>query len=400
MRDSPDSRARPQPFVRGLACFVPIAGGCVWDLRGPVIMPLLNFTACPASPLNLPYIEASLPEWPDARLLGYLAHVVRFEVDIPLQIALFPHFISFPNGFSSLQKEVRRMQTRDWFDIFSALPYLPIRMICPKATPHKFEPDRWRSTTDAGAPRNHLADDSGVVPSINDLSRQFSRPLEQKPTPRDLANDLAILNQHAVRLASDDVFLITDDVADYFPHISLAPTEYWFSTLATLLLPGDMGCSRDDRLAFVAELSTILLALLRVEFRRFVGQHNFAALAWFQAREHHLGVDDAHMHTALMYIDDIVLAAVGSDRIAALLRARHRVTRNLGLTIAIPEKRQAGTSVLRLGMIFVAAPGVLFLPRDKDLRAVDRIQCTLARATDTATLRTPCGLLEHVRGSG
>eukprot|EP00965_Chrysotila_dentata_P028145 935840-Pleurochrysis_carterae.AAC.1 len=66
--------------------------------------------------------------------------------------------------------------------------------------------------------------------------------------------------------------------------------------------------------------------------------------------------------------------------------------------MAIPEKRQAGTSVLWLGIIFVAAAGVLFLPRDKALRAVDRIQCTLARATDTAALRKLCGLLEHVRG--
>eukprot|EP00965_Chrysotila_dentata_P083993 2772483-Pleurochrysis_carterae.AAC.1 len=66
--------------------------------------------------------------------------------------------------------------------------------------------------------------------------------------------------------------------------------------------------------------------------------------------------------------------------------------------MAIPEKRQAGTAVLWLGVIFVAAAGVLFLPRDKALRAVDRIQRTLAHATDTAALRKLCGLLEHVRG--
>eukprot|EP00965_Chrysotila_dentata_P093204 3078871-Pleurochrysis_carterae.AAC.1 len=127
-------------------------------------------------------------------------------------------------------------------------------MICHGADPRKFEPDRWRSTTVAGAPRKRLADGSGVVvPSINELcSRQFPHPLEQRPAPRDLANDLAVLN-HAARLAGDDVFLVTDDVADYFPHLSLAPTEYWYSTLATLLLPGDMGFSGGDWLGFVAE---------------------------------------------------------------------------------------------------------------------------------------------------
>eukprot|EP00965_Chrysotila_dentata_P097160 3211470-Pleurochrysis_carterae.AAC.1 len=57
-----------------------------------------------------------------------------------------------------------------------------------------------------------------------------------------------------------------------------------------------------------------------------------------------LGADDARIHTALMYTDDIVLAAVDTDRIVALLRAWHRVTRSVSLTMAIPEKWQAGTS--------------------------------------------------------
>eukprot|EP00965_Chrysotila_dentata_P116083 3837473-Pleurochrysis_carterae.AAC.1 len=51
-RDSPNSRARPQPFVRGQACFVQAARGCAWDLRGPVNMPP-NFTLGSASPLNV-----------------------------------------------------------------------------------------------------------------------------------------------------------------------------------------------------------------------------------------------------------------------------------------------------------------------------------------------------------
>eukprot|EP00965_Chrysotila_dentata_P157795 5212355-Pleurochrysis_carterae.AAC.1 len=50
-----------------------------------------------------------------------------------------------------------------------------------------------------------MTDESGLqVPSINDLSAQFPHPLEQKPTPRDLANDLAVLN-HTAHLAGDDV---------------------------------------------------------------------------------------------------------------------------------------------------------------------------------------------------
>eukprot|EP00965_Chrysotila_dentata_P123386 4077606-Pleurochrysis_carterae.AAC.1 len=80
-----------------------------------------------------------------------------------------------------------------------------------------------------------------------------------------------------------------------------------------------------------------------------------------------------------MYTDDVVLTDVGAERVVALLRAWHQVTRRIGLAMAIPEKRQAGTSVLWLGIVFVAVAGVLFLPRDKALRAIDRIQGTLAR---------------------
>eukprot|EP00965_Chrysotila_dentata_P119077 3936825-Pleurochrysis_carterae.AAC.1 len=76
-------------------------------------------------------------------------------------------------------------------------------------------------------------------------------------------------------------------------------------------------------------------------------------------------MDEARMHTALMYTDDGVLAAVGTDRIVELLRAWRKVTSLVGLTMAIPEKRQAGSAVLWLGVVFVAAAGVLFLPRDK-----------------------------------
>eukprot|EP00965_Chrysotila_dentata_P023465 777754-Pleurochrysis_carterae.AAC.1 len=96
-----------------------------------------------------------------------------------------------------------------------------------------------------------------------------------------------------------------------------------------------------------------------------------------------------------MYTDEVVLAAVGTDRVVALLRAWHKVTSSVGLTMAIPEKRQAGSSVIWLGVVFVAAAGVLFLPRNKAARAVDRIQRTLAHSIDTTALRKLCGLLKH-----
>eukprot|EP00965_Chrysotila_dentata_P120801 3995465-Pleurochrysis_carterae.AAC.2 len=89
MRDVPDSHVRLQPFVRGQSCFVPAARGYVWNLRGPVIKPLYS-TFGSALPVDVAYITTCLPKWPDARILSYLTHKVRFEIDLPLQIVLFP----------------------------------------------------------------------------------------------------------------------------------------------------------------------------------------------------------------------------------------------------------------------------------------------------------------------
>eukprot|EP00965_Chrysotila_dentata_P082169 2711780-Pleurochrysis_carterae.AAC.2 len=99
MRDSPDRRARPQPFVRGQACLVEADADAFGTCAARTSCPS-TFTSGPASPLNVPYIAASLPAWPEARMLGYLTHGVRFEVDLPLQMVLFSHLISCLDGVS------------------------------------------------------------------------------------------------------------------------------------------------------------------------------------------------------------------------------------------------------------------------------------------------------------
>eukprot|EP00965_Chrysotila_dentata_P263265 6214798-Pleurochrysis_carterae.AAC.4 len=176
---------------------------------------------------------------------------------------------------------------------------------------------------------------------------------------------------YAAHLAGDDVFIVTDDVADYFPHLSLATTEYWFSTTSALrrrstgspLSP--LSCSPATRASiwgqasicrrvcpmgvcllyaskYAQRLSINLLAPLRFEFRHYRGKCSSVTLAWLHARKLYLGAHDALMHTALIYTDGVVLATIGADRFVALLRAWHKVTRYVGLTMAIPDKRQAG----------------------------------------------------------
>eukprot|EP00965_Chrysotila_dentata_P113794 3761417-Pleurochrysis_carterae.AAC.2 len=108
------------------------------------------------------------------------------------------------------------------------------------------------------------------------------------------------------------------------------------------------------------------------------------------------------MHAALMYTDDVVLAAVGTDRIVALLRAWHKVTSSVGLTKAWPSRKAPGWLLCPPARSSLCRCRGRALPTNraafKAFRAVERIQRTLSHSTDTAALRKLCGLLEqHVR---
>lgn len=133
IRDNPSNRTRPRPRALSEAfCFPPAARGCVWDLRswepGQRILPL-NFLAPPMSRLDLRYLHSFLlrHEWPDKRLLQYLRQGVQFEADLPRRFVLLPHLESFPPGFASFQREIRRLSSPDlgWFALHPLPPFLP-----------------------------------------------------------------------------------------------------------------------------------------------------------------------------------------------------------------------------------------------------------------------------------
>jgi hypothetical protein len=441
MRDHPDERVRPDPFIRGQDCFVPAARGCVWDLRRRGVVEPLDFLAALHGRLDWQYAQLRVPDWPDARLFSYLRDGVRFETpDLPLQIALFPHLVSFPPGFVSLQKEVRRLSDvggQAWFELFSSMPYLPIRAIPHGATPRKLEPDRWRSTTDAGAPRRLLLDSTGTaVPSLNEWSKRFDHPKECKDAPCDFGLDGTILHSIADPLGLP-VLSFDDDVKDYYHHLPLSSEVWWYSTLLTLAVPSDpvelrgsvstattQHVEREavpprEPLLFAAEyvlgfghfiasnvaqrLSILIVHLLELEVKErdcmsLALDSEGKALAWLQARRDALGSEHARLHTTKMYTDDEASMVVGIPSFICHLRAHRHVTSRLGLIMAIPAKRQAGAAIEWLGVVFVASLGLLFIPRSKWLRSLHALQQAASGLLDLSELRSLNGLLEHLRG--
>ena len=433
---------RPQPFVAGQDCFVPAARGCIWDLRRAaegIIVPL-NFAERIHSQLDVQYVEDALPGWPDQRMLAYLHEGVHFEFDMPLQIVLHAHLFSAWHGFASLQKEARRLQGHSyetqWSQIFARFPLLPLWILAHGATARKLEPDRWRSTTEGGAPRNLLLDTEGVpVRSINERSREYPHPAEEKPTPAQGAQDIAVLDSGsaaAMRACTDHasaterppgellVFIATDDVADYFMHLATRPELWWYSAYVVLAKLGDPDLDVGTRLRFVVEyslsfgivcssgyaqrFSTLILALVEVELQALLEEEwpdwrqDACFRDWLDQRELHLGLPHARLHSTKMYTDDAALAASSAEMFVLLLRAWHRATTKLNLRMAIAAKRFLGTSAMWLGVGFVAAVGILFIPKSKILRALEALRnLRVAKLTVQLTLSL-LGLLEHFRG--
>jgi hypothetical protein len=98
-----------------------------------------------------------------------------------------------------------------------------------------------------------------------------------------------------------------------------------------------------------------------------------------------------------MYTDDPIMAVVGVDRALRLLRLWARLTVELGLIMAIPEKRSLGTWAPWLGVLLLAGLGLVLVPKAKLLRTVHRIDELLTDGLPFQDYRSLIGLLEHLR---
>ena len=99
-----------------------------------------------------------------------------------------------------------------------------------------------------------------------------------------------------------------------------------------------------------------------------------------------------------MYTDDPIFGVVGVKRALALLSTWRKLTLGVRLIMAIPEKRNLGTSLLWLGVLFLAGLGLVIIPRNKRVRAARAAQQAVQGELDFGAYRALIGLLEHIRG--
>ena len=483
-------RRRPSPLAIGQEELHPWARGVVWDCRPPTralhegCCVVADFHAPFESDLNLELFRRRLHGYPDQTLVANLLEGARLDADVELQSVLVPHLTSLPKGFASVEKELRRLHAKGWYDFFSDFPFWPMYLNGQGSAARKLEPDRHRRITEGGGPRQPTFDKSGLrALSLNEAShiwhvpryfaddprpamaswlaarglpasphaelgaRRTKWPKELKPRLNDVMRDMAVLRR-AAHVLGEPIYIFGDDVKDYFNQLAMAPSELW--KLGVVFLrqgesleppPRYAAGAGDARLIFVSEKrlgfgthgasnlcqrwANAKLDLYRDEMDEAESQETPtpAAERWRAARvkaQHATGqpcvptrryedfgagsaptttfVCAQHrLYAVHMYTDDPVFIVVGVQRALRALRLWRRLTDEMGLVMAIAEKRSLGSWTLWIGVLLIPALGIVVVPRSKLLRAARAIDALLASGLEFHEYRSLCGLLEHLR---
>jgi len=158
-------------------------------------------------------------------------------------------------------------------------------------------------------------------------------------------NDLAVL-MHSALLTGEEVFLFTDDIADYFNQFRVAPEDQWLNVAATLTQQGDshydparpsIAFVNDRMLGFghvrasnhAQRHSNFMMEVLQrralVRDRQISGARPEAAFhAWLSRRRalgERTGEPEDRRFFHMMYTDDALFAAVGVDETLNLLHS-------------------------------------------------------------------------------
>ena len=408
-------RRKPKPLVLGQSDFVLEARGLVWDLRKAadgVIEPL-DFTSLPKSELNVPLIRQLLRDTPDRELLDHLQRGVDFKADLPLQIVLLPHMSSLAPHAPLVEKEIVRLINCGWHEIFPDVPFLPLRLNPNGAVVRKLEQLRPRRVENASADGSRggapLVDSDGVtVISLNEAvgiheaaeggdptpagtlqgdTRKW--PKETKPAVLDKVHDLAVL-RFAARVFDEDLVGFVVDFKDYFNNFPVSSRCLWMNICHWRGILGiggeDLGCFVSElRLGFgVSAASNVcqrfahaLAEIFRAAFDReesalLAGESNAERRRHLDGRSA-LGPGQCRLYELSIYTDDPFLACVGVDRLRRALKLWHRIMNAVGLTLAVPAKRQCGAELSWLGVEFLLTAGVHFVPDNKRVRALHQV---------------------------
>ena len=274
-------------------------------------------------------------------------------------------------------------------------------------------------------------------------------PREVKPQVCQLLRDLAVLRR-ASEILGEPLYVFGDDAKDYFNQLAMHPSELWKLGIVFLAGEGDLAAETSDmwrlgtadaRLVFVSEkrlgfgthgasniaqrFSDALLAMFREDMDDEEAEANAADTRpsmerWRRVRQQAQESSgepcvpnrqwaasetraptevcpQARLYAAYMFTDDPLWVVVGVSRTLRALRVWRRLTNELGLIMAIPEKRTLGTWAGWIGVVTITVLGLVVVPRDKLVRAVKAVEHVLTDVSEFGSYRSLIGLLEHIR---
>ena len=377
------------------------------------------------------------------------------KINANLHIVLCPHFMSLADGFPSVDKEVARRASNEFrylkrvlasgdheFNlgverVMLAFGCVPFRAH-PQGTVSRKLENRPRLIGDLGGNRKVLLDFIGKhVGIVNELVRQAGFPKEVKAMlPQDMHANCVL--QHAARIWGEPVIGWTDDFKDFFNNLSWAPSEWWLMTVLWLFTDahrtGDLqahraeymhilelglgfgvACTSNWAQRFADGLLTILRRLfVRDERQRLLRETKPERIAYIRTRDAltlETGVEQTMLFAVSCFTDDSLFQVVGFERATRLLLRWRWLTVNAGIAMADAVKRQAGTSVLRLGLTMHITLGAVTIPSNKRVRTTALLSDVAAGAKVPASEVpkingilnylapfTPSAELEHGRG--
>ena len=455
-------RKMRRPLILGQSYFVPEARGIIWDMRkrnGAGFYEPLDFAATLKTHLDLGYLREFLRRSRDKAMVQQLTECgVTFDATVPLQLVLLPHLISLPPGYRRVDKELHRLNDCGYLELIDHIPFLPNRSIMQGSVARKYEPDRPRRISDAGAWRAYLEDEMGVpfvplnsaigakhvvddspYPYDNDSvvttghlgvvtpspsTRPHTKlPPEIKPRLSDVLHDVCVL-RYLGRVFDLELVSLTDDFKDFFNQFALAPWEYWkvgfpwvrsadaASRRPCWVFERTLGFGYENASNFAQRVAWAITE--EIGLRMDEAETMFtdvsaltpeqqAVVAERKALSASTGRNELRLFSVRhMYTDDplflVLVGKRGCTRLQRLLRIWGDFVRSSQFRMAISLKREIGISVNWCGVIIVACLGVCLIPKPKLARAIADLRRI---ETKDASLRfhdyrSTCALLEYL----
>ena len=120
-------------------------------------------------------------------------------------------------------------------------------------------------------------------------------------------------------------------------------------------------------------------------------------LATWLKRRHggELWSTQGRLYAIFMYTDDPLILGVGAAKMVRLVAEWDRMTGSINLLMN-PEKRNLGTSLVWIGMGIITSLGLAYIPLDKAIRIVAKLQSAIAGSLMLCDYKALLGALEHV----